>query len=298
MEFQSIKLQKTLNISTLHSAHYFELSKDYAFPGEQHDFWEMVYIDRGQILVTDGQEEFSATDGDLFFHAPNVWHQLRGDGVSAANVMVVDFTCKDKILQALAGKRLRPTAGQRALLKDVLRECGMSFESRLDDPYDHTLTRAKDAPIGSEQMIGCYMTELTVSLLRQILNPFRAAKKTASTPLLDAMVAYMEQNLSRMLSLDALAEEFHVSTSCVKRLFSQYKQTGAMQFFTGLKIERAKKLLRENEQNIFQIAEALGYDSSHYFCNRFKKFTGMSPMEYRRSVNAINPDSRRSSSNR
>ena len=294
MEFQPIKLQKALHITQLYAAHYFELSKDYDFPGERHNVWELVYIDRGRILVTAGQEEFLANDGDLLFHAPNEWHALRGDGVSAANVMVIDFACKDKVMNALTGKRLRPSATQRALLKDVLRECRQSFASRLDDPFDHTLTRAEDAPLGSEQMIGCYMTELITSLLRQILNPFRAEKKTTSTPLLDAMVAYMEENISRMLSLDALADAFHVSTSCVKRLFSQYKQTGAMQFFTSLKIDRAKKLLREQDMNIFQIAEAVGYDNSHYFCNRFKKFTGMSPMEYRRSVNAINPKSRRS----
>lgn len=295
MDFQPIKLQKALNITELCAAHYFEFTKDYISSCQQHPYWELVYIDKGRILVTAGDDEFLAADGDLFFHAPQENHTLRGDGISAANVLVVAFACKDKVLSTLAGIRMRPSASQRALLKDVLRECRQSFESRLDDPFDHLLVRAKDAPIGSEQMIGCYLTELIVSLLRQRLNPFRAAKKTVSTPLLDAMVAYMEQNLSTMLSLDALAEEFHVSVSCVKRLFSQYKQTGAMQFFTGLKIERAKKLLREKEQNISQIAESLGYDNSHYFCNRFKKFTGMSPLEYRHSVNAINPQSQRSS---
>ena len=295
MDFQPIKLQKALNITQLCAAHYYEFTRDFETACQQHSYWELVYIDKGQVLVTSDQEEFLATDGDLFFHAPQERHALRGDGTSAANVMVVVFACKDKLLKSLAGIRARPSASQRALLKDILRECRQSFESRLDDPSDHSLVRAKDAPIGSEQMIGCYMTELIVSLLRQRLNPFRAAKKTVSTPLLDQIVAYMEQNISCMLTLDSLAEEFHVSTSCVKRLFAQYKQTGAMQFFTTLKIERAKKLLRENEQNIFQIAEALGYDNSHYFCNRFKKFTGMSPLEYRRSINAINPQSHRSS---
>ena len=295
MEFQPIKLQRALNITQLYAAHYFEFTKDFFMPEQQHDCWELVYVDKGQILVSAEQGEFTATDGELFFHAPQEHHSLRGDGVSAANVMVVDFACKDKVLQNLAGVRTKPSAAQRALLKDVLRECRQAFESRLDDPSDHLLVRAKDAPLGSEQMIGCYLTELLMSLLRQRLNPFRAAKKTVSTPLLDEMVAYMERNLSQMLTLDALAEEFHVSTSCVKRLFTQYKQTGAIQFFTTMKIECAKRLLRENKQNIFQIAEALGYESSHYFCNRFKKFTGMSPMEYRHSVNAINPQSHRSS---
>lgn len=295
MEYSSIKLQRALHISELYAVHYFEFSKDYACAEEQHDFWEMVYVDKGELVICLNGESFTAKDGELMFYAPGQTHAFRGNGYTAANVMVVDFCCKDKLMGYLADKRLQPSAGQRALLKDVLRESRQAFSSRLDNPWDHTLVRAKDGPIGCEQMIGCYMTELIVSLLRQMLNPFRTTRKTISTPLLDEMVAYMEQNLSRMLTLDTLAEEFHVSTSCVKRLFSQYKQTGAMQFFTLLKIERAKKLLREQTLNSFQIAEQLGYDNSHYFCNRFKKYTGMSPMEYRRSVNAINPEKSRSS---
>ena len=60
-----------------------------------------------------------------------------------------------------------------------------------------------------------------------------------------------------------------------------------MKLFTTMKIDRAKQLLRESDRNVSQIAEILGYDNSFYFCSQFKKFTGMSPLEYRRSVNAI-----------
>lgn len=286
MDFQPITLRKVLQINTLYAAHYLELAKNYTESGARHDFWEMVYIDKGECLVTIEQEDFTAQSGELFFYAPGQWHFLRGNGTAAANVMVVSFQCRAKLMERLIGRRLRPVSSQRALLKDVLRECRLSFSSGLDDPYNNTLVRAKEPFLGSEQMIGCYMTELLVSLLRQLQAPRQVDRKIGSAPMLDAIVAYMEENISAKLSLDLLAEEFHVSPSYIKRLFAQYKQTGAMSFFSAMKIERAKKLLREKELNVSQIAEFLGYDNSYYFCNRFKKATRMSPLEYRRSVNA------------
>ena len=292
MEHQTIKLYRMLHISELYCAHYYEFTKNFMTGSQPHGFWTLVYVDKGEILVTADAEEKEAVNGDLFFFAPNEAYSLRGNGKTAANVLVVAFQCKDKVMHALSGKRHRPSTGQRALLRDVLRECRASFSSRLDDPNDHQLVRAKDAPLGSEQMIGCYMVELITSLLRQMLNPFREDKEIDSSPLLKAMIDYMQNNITRVLSMEQLAAEFHVSTSCIKRHFSQYKQMGAMEYFTKLKIEHAKKLLREQSMNVTQIAETLGYDS-HYFCNRFKKFTGMTPKEYQRSVNATPPNRHR-----
>ena len=286
MDFQPITLRKVLQINVLYGAHYLELAKNYTEPDNVHDFWEMVYIDKGECLVTIDSEQFVATSGELFFYAPGQHHVLKGNGESAANVMVVSFQCKSKLMEQFVGKRQRPNSGQVALLKDVLRECRLSFASGLDDPLNNRLERKEDAFLGSEQMIGCYMTELLVSLLRQLQSPRLVDRKIGSAPMLDAMVAYMEENISAKLSLDLLAEVFHVSPSYIKRLFAQYKQTGAISYFSSMKIDRAKKLLREKDLNVSQIAEVLGYDNSYYFCNRFKKATGMSPLEYRRSVNA------------
>ena len=287
MELQTITLKRELVINSLHMVHYYELAKDFAGPRKAFDAWELVYIDRGELLVTSGSEEYPMASGELILHGPGDSHALRGNGTAAANVLTVIFPCRSPILESLRGRRLRPNTAQKALLKDVLKESRVSFSSRLDDPASNTLIREKDPPIGSEQMIGCYMTELLVSLLRQVHRPQNVDKKIGSQPMLDAIVTYMEQNLSNKLSLELLSEEFHVSPSYIKRLFTQYKQMGAIKFFTTMKIEQAKMLLRRREKNVSQIAEDLGYDNIYYFCNQFKNFTGMSPMEYRKSVNAI-----------
>ena len=53
-----------------------------------------------------------------------------------------------------------------------------------------------------------------------------------------------------------------------------------MQYFSRLKIKKAKMLLKEGELNATQIAGILGYESIHYFSRQFKKIEGISPTGY------------------
>ena len=287
MKFKEISLRKTIEISGIYSVHYFEFAKDYVFTGESHDFWEMVYVDKGEIIELSGEEEITLGAGEILFHEPCEWHNTRANGSVAPNVLVISFKCKSKAMDAFKGRRMHIDSMQRELLRGILSESRIAFSSRLDNPYDNDLVRCKNGRVGAEQMIGVYLTQLLISLLRQIEAPQRVDRKSGSLPLLDAMLEYMENNLSKKVTLSILAQEFHVSQSYVKRLFSQYKQTGAIHLFNSMKIDKAKQLLRESDRNVSQIAEFLGYDNSFYFCSQFKKFTGMSPLEYRRSVNAI-----------
>ena len=287
MDFKEMSLHKLFDVGGVYSVHYFEFSKTYTFTGESHDFWEMVYVDKGEIIETSGDRDVTLNAGEMFLHAPNVWHNTRSNGTIAPNVMVVSFRCKSKAMNALGGKIMRVDSMQRELLSEILVESRRAFSSKFDDPYDNTLERRKPAELGAEQLISIYLAQLLISLYRQTQAPRKTDRKSGSLPMLDAMISYMESNLSKKLTLGMIAEEFHVSQSYVKRLFSQYKQMGAMKLFTTMKIDRAKQLLRERDRNVSQIAEILGYDNSFYFCSQFKKFTGMSPLEYRRSVNAI-----------
>lgn len=289
MEFKEVALRRELHISALCSVHYFEFPRDYNFPGEQHDFWELVYVDKGTLLATAGSAEFPIRGGELLLHAPNEWHRLQADGTSAANVLVLSFVCRSRLMERFTTRQFRTGSRQQELLRSILEECRLAFSRLPADPYEHSLPRRRDAAVGAEQLISLYLEQLLLTLLRQLETPQLVSRKSGSVPMLDGMIAYMEHHMDQKLSLERLSEEFHVSASYIKRLFSIYKQTGAMQYFTGLKLQRAKQLLRESDRNVSQIAEALGYDNVYYFCNVFRKHTKMSPLEYRRSINALSP---------
>ena len=60
-----------------------------------------------------------------------------------------------------------------------------------------------------------------------------------------------------------------------------------MSWFGALKIQAARRLIREGRLNFTQIAARLGFQSVHYFSRRFRQATGMSPSEYERSVKML-----------
>ncbi len=284
---REIRLKRTLTIDRLCSVHYFEFSKTYTFPGERHPFWELVYVDKGEIIATAGDRDFPLRRGEMLFHQPDEWHNIRANGTIAPNVMILSFYCLSPDMDFFRGRQVRINTAQRELLSRILSESRRVFTSPLDNPYDNVLVRAVPPPPGGEQLIGLYLTELLLSLLRQYERPVTVDHKAGSDPLLDDIVQYMQQHISEKLTVDSLCRQFHVSRSRIKSLFAQYKQVGAIHFFIQMKITRAKDLLRESDCNISQIAELLGYDNVYYFCNQFKQAENMSPLEYRRSVKAV-----------
>ena len=81
-----------------------------------------------------------------------------------------------------------------------------------------------------------------------------------------------------------------IGRSQLQKLFREEYQCGVIEFFSRMKIDFAKQLIRENDMNFTQISDFLGYSSIHYFSRQFKTFTGMSPSEYALSIKALSEE--------
>ncbi|MFS0728206.1 response regulator transcription factor [Paenibacillus sp. 1P07SE] len=92
---------------------------------------------------------------------------------------------------------------------------------------------------------------------------------------------YVEEHLLEDVSLSKVAEAVHVSTGHLSRVF--LKETGEhfSEYATRKKITHAKKLLRETNHKVYDIASELGYANPHYFSKLFKDEVGMTPLEFR-----------------
>ena len=52
MDYRRIELRQEFRVEAVVSVHYFEYMNDFNFPGERHDFWEILCVDKGEITVT------------------------------------------------------------------------------------------------------------------------------------------------------------------------------------------------------------------------------------------------------
>lgn len=93
--------------------------------------------------------------------------------------------------------------------------------------------------------------------------------------------AYIDEHLLEDLTLAGTAEHIHISVSHLSRLF--LKETGQHfnEYVTAKKMLLARRLLRESNDKVYEVAEKLGYANPHYFSKLFKDDTGMTPLEFR-----------------
>ena len=82
------------------NAAYYQLGPDFQWPGERHDFWEVVYVDRGEAVITAEEEEYTLKAWEMVFHCPNEWHNLRAAEGKTAGVVVIAFVCDSPSMEA------------------------------------------------------------------------------------------------------------------------------------------------------------------------------------------------------
>lgn len=284
-------IQATLDIKSIITIFYMELPKDFQYGGERHDFWEMVYIDKGQMLCTTDTNQFTLKSGEVAFHKPNEYHNLSGNKCDAPNVSIITFECDSPAMQYFENKIIRLNAEEKALLSMLFEEGTSCF--RLVDPQNPLLQKLEtlpNAPFGGMQMTKNLLELLLIKLHRHTDLLTQQHRLNIHIDGMDVPIGVKEildvlnANLYDTLTVADIAKAVGRSEATVKKLFSLYRPGGIMRYYGALKIKEAKKLIREGRYNFAQIAEMLHYDTPQYFSKCFKNFTHMTPSDYRKSI--------------
>lgn len=288
MAYRYTELTEEISIRKIISIHYFEYMSDFSFPGESHNFWELLCVDKGEVEVTSDHETMVLKRGDIIFHKPNEFHGVTANGVVAPNLVVIGFECGDPGMSFFEDKVLTISERERNLLAQIIAEARNGFASVLNDPYLEQLVRKEQAPFGTEQMIKIHLEQLLIQLYRNfsLYHQIQIQKHDIleNDKLYNSIIAYMESNLRNQISIEKICRDNLIGSSQLKKLFRDRNSCGVIEYFTTMKTDLAKQLIRGRQLNITQIADYLGYSSIHYFSRQFKKETGMTPTEYANSI--------------
>lgn len=296
MYYIPTKLEQRFTIDSIYTVHYFEYHKDYTFTGERHNFWELLYVDHGDVIVSADEKEFVLHQNQLTVHAPNEFHSIRANGTTAPNTIIVSFGCSDPVLYNLAGQIFYINPHERSLLAGIVREAKVAYGNDLSNPSYRQLEKNPAQPNGTagfaaEQMIGCLLEQLLIEFLRNggyerrhtVTNPGRKGLQDR----FDLLCHWIDEHIDRNFTIEDLCAEAMLNKSTLEGLFRENTGLSAISYCRQRKIHHAKKLLREDALNISQISERLGFSSVHYFSRTFRQLENSSPSEYAKSAKAI-----------
>ena len=295
MAYKSVVLEDSITINRIISVHYFQYMSDFSFPGESHDFWELICVDRGEIDAVAGDRRLTLKKGNILFHKPNEFHNVLTNGKVSPSLVVIGFECHSPAIKSFEDQLMSVQDTEKKLLAQIIVEARNTFDGRLDDPYQEELIfNSEPLTFGSAQLISHYLEQLIIHLYRRYFSyslPVRSsrflAEASSGNDTYNRIVRYMEEHLGERMTIDRICRDNLVGRSQLQKLFRDIKGCGVIEFFSMMKIDTAKQMIRDNQLNFTQIADRLGYNSIHYFSRQFKQITSMTPSEYATSIRVL-----------
>lgn len=96
---------------------------------------------------------------------------------------------------------------------------------------------------------------------------------------------YIDDTIYSNLTIEDISKDLNLSKAHIIREFTKNYGISPYNYLINQKIAIAKKMLILHNMNISEISSNLGFDDPNYFSKLFKKKTGMSPLQYRKSKN-------------
>ena len=286
MKYIKHQILNEIIINKIISIHYYEFSKTFKYDGESHDFWEMVYVDKGTINITADKRNYTLSQGEIIFHKPNEFHSIYANEVDAANVFVFSFDAPPKSMVFFKNRCMHVPPELKKHIAAIVNESEKTFQPMKVN--DKSLKVRDDAPYGGQQLIRTYLEQFLILLIRtnQKNSDVRLfpTKESLENHLVGDIIEYLKNNMDKKINMDDVCEKFKYSKTYLSSIFRKDTGYTIIAYWVELKIKEAKRLIRSSSLNFSQISDKLAFDNPHYFARVFKRVTKMTPSEYKNSI--------------
>ena len=146
--------------------------------------------------------------------------------------------------------------------------------------YNQMIRELQLQRVNHEDMISLYMHHIFITINRYIKE--RRETKNDTINDIERAAHYFKDNYNKQISIEQYAAEHLMSVNWFIHNFKSVMKMSPMQYIISLRIAMAKGYLKNSTKNIAEISNEVGYENALYFSRLFKKYTGMTPTEYRK----------------
>lgn len=262
--------------------HIHKKKEAFHIPVHWHDEVEIIFVRKGNLRISIEGNIYEAVAGETYLVNPGELHYMETDTIPVDYYTILfsmDFI-SSRTQDMLEMELLGPLREKKKLLVQDINSvsCVKKIEQLLGKMIDL-----------NDRQEGAYQLR-TKGVLMELLSELVEAKCfytpvfRKNSNLQREMISYIQEHFSEKITLKTLGDEFHLSEKYISRYFKDQFSISFMQYVAHLRIEKAKKMLRETENSVMEVALSCGYPSVNFFIRSFKEANEMTPLQYRKQI--------------
>lgn len=260
----------TFDIKEIYSYYYQVKGAPYFFSGEKHTYWELTYVDNGELKTTIDHTTYTLKEKDLIVYGPNQFHNqfIEGDHVCSYVTIMFEMNPQDALFITH-----RPFHLRRQLLPIM-----QNIMKTTTNESEH-----------NHQLLLVYLKELILHLFNydQLSNaaaPSTPVQQRFEDELLNEIIVYIHENIALPLTVESICLKYGLSRSTLQSLFKKNLDVAPKHYINEAKLAKSKLLIKENKYTLSEVSDLLSFNSIHYFSRSFKARFGITPSEYAKSI--------------
>ena len=225
--------------------------------------YQLIYINSGKLTLFYDEHKIVANAGSVVLLPPKSPYKYTNVGSEKMSYFWVHFTGAEAKLR-LEEYNIKPfPTVYETITGNHIKQCFYAI-------FDAFSRRA----IHLERELSALLERLLITVARSIEDGEKQGALSRS-------IKYIGVNYSDDIRIATLAKIEHLSVSRYNFLFKQQYGIPPTKYILSLRMSLAKELISSTDLSIKQIGSICGYDDAPFFTKTFKRFFGLSPVEYR-----------------
>lgn len=257
-------------VDKIYSYYYSAKGPGYKFDGEEHNFFELTYVDNGSLHVTVDDKPYDIGEYEVMIFGPHQFHTQEVITSKPATYLTVMFSCDIDDPSFLLNRVFKVKRDMLSILDKFVNE------ANVDLPY-------------KEDLAITYFKLLIVQMLQydavdEVAKPASPIRQHFENEMLNEILNYIEANICEPLTIDEICMHFSISRSSLQNLFKDNMDIAPKQYINEAKLKKATIMIQESKHNMSEIALMLGFNSIHYFSRKFTQRYNITPTDYAKSI--------------
>lgn len=262
-----------------------------------HEEAELLFIEKGSARFYVGQEQFTVSSGEVVLIPPHVLHSA--SRTCPGEIVFYAFLVHYNFLSSLSNDQIQQRyitpffSGRRNYPMLVTQE--MEAGMRLIPVLEEAREVYQEKNQGYELLIKARLLEVLYKLEKcaaeqPATSHANLSRRNHSSVLAKKVIAYVQQNYSKPVTLSDMAQQVNMNPSYFCRFVKKQFDLSPMEFLNEYRIAEAVNLMETTDKKIIEIASQTGFSNVNRFTQIFKKYYGCTPACYRHAIVDCSPD--------